>query len=353
MRPLSAAAALAAAGAAGAARGLADADKVRTFGTGKSAFQLAAKEATIFEYTVKSAGGFGVMTHFWITGNGFHGKLNETDGTGSIDNATVRYYVDGETTAAIEFKPPLACGTGFGDTAGPWGTAEVGHGARWGAWYFNWKIPFQKSVRVTAEHPGASPVTAYIIVRGAENVPVNVGDVALPQAAKLTLHKIEDKLYQPLEWVPAADVAAGSGLVLLHTLAVESANKNFLEACYHFYDDHAAQFPGTVLSTGTEDYFDSAYYFNAGQFELPVSGYTHIGTSAGGNVTFSAYRFHEKDPLVFHNGGRFMWRVGDLVDAQLRPDSPKCFIDAPTAHSRPAGHPQPSRVTTYTWVYTW
>ena len=32
----------------------------------------------------------------------------------------------------------------------------------------------------------------------------------------------------------------------------------FLEGCYHAYTPHSAPYPGVVVSTGTEDYFDSA-----------------------------------------------------------------------------------------------
>ena len=49
------------------------------------------------------------------------------------------------------------------------------------------------------------------------------------------------------------DVPEGDGLVYLTALAVESKNKNFLEGCYHLYTPHDQAFPGTVLSTGTED----------------------------------------------------------------------------------------------------
>ena len=37
------------------------------------------------------------------------------------------------------------------------------------------------------------------------------------------------------------------------------------QACYHLHTPHDAPFPGVVLSTGTEDYFDSAYYFDGGR----------------------------------------------------------------------------------------
>ena len=49
------------------------------------------------------------------------------------------------------------------------------------------------------------------------------------------------------------DVPSGDGLVYQTALAVESKNKNFLEGCYHLYTPHDQAFPGTVLSTGTED----------------------------------------------------------------------------------------------------
>lgn len=67
-----------------------------------------------------------------------------------------------------------------------------------------------------------------------------------------------------------------------------------------------------MLSTGTEDYFDSAWYFNGGQFWLPVSGFTHYNATSTG-VTWSAYRFHEMDPLPFDQGFKFMWRYASVV----------------------------------------
>ena len=44
---------------------------------------------------------------------------------------------------------------------------------------------------------------------------------------------------------------------------------------------HDAPFPGVVLSTGTEDFFDSAYYFDGGPFRFPVSGLTHLDQQPG------------------------------------------------------------------------
>lgn len=83
----------------------------------------------------------------------------------------VRYYVDGEEEASIEFQPALACGTGFGDERAPWGNSIIGHGASVGGWYHNLKIPFYKSIKVTLQTDAVfGTVPYYMIVRGAEGL---------------------------------------------------------------------------------------------------------------------------------------------------------------------------------------
>jgi len=181
-----------------------------------------------------------------------------------------------------------------------------------------------------------------MIVRGAPNLPIHIGDFVVPNNAKLLLQKVE-KVVQPLEWVNVIDVPTGGGLFFMHTLYVTSTNLNFLEGCYHTYTQ-GQSFPGTVISTGTEDYFDSGWYFNAGPFHFPVAGMTHLVTS-GSSATVSAYRFHETDPMPFDQGFKFVWRNGDTVDRAGR----KCY----TEKGGMAGNPGPSNVTTYGWVYVW
>jgi len=183
-----------------------------------------------------------------------------------------------------------------------------------------------------------------MIVRGAQNLPINIGGVAVPSKAKLLLQRVE-RVVQPLEWVAVADVPSGSGLFFMHTLYVNSQNLNFLEGCYHMYVPYNQSFPGTVISTGTEDYFDSAWYFNAGEFRFPVAGMTRL-TDGGGKSVVSAYRFHEEDPLPFERGCRFMWRNGDTVD----PAGRKCFMQN---GGGVVGSPSASNLISYGWVYVW
>jgi hypothetical protein len=304
------------------------------FGIGLSGAAVTTKEVTIFQWILPSGVKNGVMTHFWSTAP--HLVLART---------MVRYYIDGETTASISFLPPLACGVGFADQYSPWGTKWFGKGAADGAWFNNFRIPFQKTIRITVQHLDSNNGGFYMIVRGLPNLEINIGGIVVPPTARMNLIKF-DQLVDPVAWVPVVDIPSGKGLFFMHTLAVKSGNLNFLEGCYHLFSPYSQPFPGTLLSTGTEDYFDSAWYFNGGQFWLPVSGFTHIA-NVGSAVEWSAYRFHEMDPLPFDNGIKILWRNGDVVD----PVGQKCRI--PDKNGIIAGNPTQSNVTIYAWVYTW
>ena len=126
-----------------------------------------------------------------------------------------------------------------------------------------------------------------------------------------------------------------------------------LEGCYHWYDPPDVPFPGSaLLSTGTEDFFDSGWYFNAGRFEMPSSGFTHLRATE--NVTeWSAYRVHEMDPLRFADGVRFTWRCGDMYPASAggkHPGVGKCYTES---GGKVVGEPICRHVVSYAWVYTW
>ena len=150
-----------------------------------------------------------------------------------------------------------------------------------------------------------------MIVRGAMDVPLVIGDVTLPSKAKLQLQKFEGSM-QPLEVLDIVSVPKGKqGQVFMSALAVDNdgtGGLNFLEGCYHMYDPVDEAYPGTLLATGTEDFFDSGWYFNAGEFRSPVSGFTHL-VSTKNKTEWSAYRFHEMDPLRFADGVKSEHRI--------------------------------------------
>lgn len=306
------------------------------FGTGLSGGSITTNETVIFAHTV-SAGNYGVMTHYWSTA-----------GPGVLENAIVRYYVDGETTASIAFAPPMAAGIGFGDSSAPRGTKWIGIGAgnpgNGEAYYVNILIPFGSSIVVTVQHLTGNFDGFYMIVRGMLNKPLSIEGVVLPVTARLQLQVFQGEL-QPLEYLAVTNVPTGNGYHFLTFLSAQSGNLNFLEGCFHTYSPYNQSYPGTLMSTGTEDYFDSGWYFNAGQFYFPVSGFTHLDQTNG--VTWSAYRFHEMDPLMFSGGFKLVWRNGDAIDPAT---GLKCFTETGGII---AGSPTASNVTSYSWVYTW
>jgi len=294
------------------------AENLATFGTSVKEVRVLSggKEAELFAHD-----GRGCLTHVWFGG----------DWPG-WDRTRIRYYVDGEEKPSIDMELFLGHGIGFGDEAAPWGTERIGKTGHPSGVFNTYRIPFGKSIRVTAQACAGlkDDPPFWWIIRGVENMPVELGGIRLPDDARLKLYRVEDRDMKPLEFLDLCN-SPRAGFLYQVTLAVQSGNLNFLEACMRVYLDGATE--PLLLSSGTEDYFLGTYYFNRGTYHLPMAGVTHLDTK---NNTFSAYRFHEQDPIIFKNTLRLTWRNGEA-----------------TENGKPFGDPKPSTVTTYTWVYEW
>jgi hypothetical protein len=290
------------------------------FGTmGKEGKLSPGEEAVLFERD-----GSGTLTHMWFGGS--------WPGWG---DTRIRVFVDGEERAGIDMALFLGHGVGWGDDDAPWGTARLGKTGRPSGVYNTYKIPFGKGVKVTARlAPGVNgPQTFWWIVRGVTNYPARFGGISLPPEARLRLHRREGVKLDPLEEVEVLKTDRG-GLLYAVTLAAESGNYNDLEACLRAYPDGAKE--PIFLSSGTEDYFLGTYYFNAGTYHLPIAGVTHLDPDRpGSSFRFSAYRFHEDDPVPFWRGLRLTWRNGEEIGGHR------------------FGDPKPTTFTSYAWAYEW
>lgn len=276
-------------------------------------------EAVLFEHEGK-----GCLTHFWF-GGAFDGE----------ERTRIRYYVDGEETPSIDMELYLGHGIGFNDKHSPWATKFVGKIGQRNGVHNNYRIPFGKSVRVTAqlgEGVGGNPQIWWII-RGIENGRVSLGGIELPETARLKLHRLEDYEAEPLEEFDMCNVE-GSGALFKVMIAAESSSLTYLESCIRAYLGNEND--PLLVSSGLEDYFLGTYYFNTGMFHADMAGLTHFDQQ---NNRFSAYRFHDEDPLIFQNGLRLTNRCGE------------------TEHGTMEGaaylNPQKTRYTTYVWVYQW
>lgn len=289
-----------------------------TFGTaGKEQAILAGgREAELFRREGK-----GCLTHMWF-GSDWPG----------YDRTRIRVYVDGEAAPSIEMELGLGVGIGFADPAAPWGIARMGKTGHPSGIYNTFRIPFANGVRVTAQLGkgvrGDPPF--WWIIRGSTAIRVTVGGVRLPDSARLRLHKREGYHARPLEEFDLCDTHSAGALYLVTITARSEGNLNFLEAQMRAYLDGGKQ--PLMLSSGLEDYFLGTYYFNRGRYYTPVAGLTHINDK---DDTFSAYRFHDDDPLFFSKGLRLTCRCGEKNG------------------NHTFGDPRPTTYTTYAWVYEW
>jgi D-arabinan exo alpha-(1,3)/(1,5)-arabinofuranosidase (non-reducing end) len=264
--------------------------------------------------------GAGCLTHMWFGGSWpDYGKTQ------------LRIYVDDEETASIDMELMMGHGIGFQDPAAPWGVARIGVTGNPSGLYNTYRIPFGKSIRVTAQMAQGVKGQPYFwwIIRGSENLPVELGGVRLPESARLRLYKHIDYKAKRLEEFDLINTSK-SGALYQVTLAAQGSNFSYLEACVRAYINDAKK--PLWLSSGLEDYFLGTYYFNRGKYYTPVAGLTHLDKE---NFSFSAYRFHEDDPLFFENGLRLTCRCGEKI-------GDKVFHD-----------PQETVYTSYVWVYEW
>jgi len=144
------------------------------------------QEAVLFEYK-----GAGTLNHFWIGGN-----------STEIEDARIRYYIDGEEVPSINMDLYLGHGIGFNNQTAPWTTKYIGKIGKRNGLYNNYCIPFGSQIKVTAQCTGAVPgekKRIWWIIRGMKNGRVSLGGVQLPKEARLKLHRIEGETFNALE----------------------------------------------------------------------------------------------------------------------------------------------------------
>lgn len=299
-----------------------------TFATNLKTFGTAGKEGVLYpdqEVVLFQHAGPGCLTHMWFGG----------DWPG-YERTQIRFYVDDEVTPSIDMELFLGHGIGWDDRSAPWGTERLGKTGQPSGLYNTYRIPFGKSIRVTGKLGAGvkKPQTFWWIFRGVENLPVYLGNIQLPPNARLRLQVHNDISLDPLQMIDIAQ-SPGAGALYQVTLAVASTSYIFLEAVLRAYINGATD--PILLSSGTEDYFLGTYYFNRGMYHLPLAGLTHKDARATGLCRFSAYRFHDEDPVIFQKGLRLVWRNGEEKDGKAYGD----------------GSPQRSQITSYVWLYEW
>ena len=245
------------------------------------------------------------------------------------------------------------------DPAVPWGKKRIGHLASGGGLYNTYRVPFQKSIKISFVPKGRGAF--WFFVRGVENYPIIIGDIELPKDAKLKLYKLENVTMQPFEYALLASTKDKAGMLYQVTMATKSETFGALEACFRAVIDS-----GNIqyLSSGTEDLFLSAYYYDQGIYHTSHAGLTYKEWPG----TMSAYKFFEDDPVLFTKSFKLIWRSGERVDnecflakergckienGQTKCKSPNDTSEFAVLDGRINSNHVETVVSTYVWMYEW
>jgi hypothetical protein len=272
----------------------------------------------------------------------------------------------------------------------PWMTKWAGKNGAEGNWVSHFRIPFYKSIRVTArinprrptEIPLNTTAELFAMFRGVEGDEstlasmTQLGGAALPPlktfGVQLRLLKNTARKSSRLEFVSLANIStwthesppdtetskalnvSGGALFMTTVNFMSTEGLDWDGGCWWVLNDKNGELePGKALlvGTGVEDYFNSGFAFSffGKTFHNDLSGLSHVHGSTGHGMKdprpgwFTAYRYHDQDPMTFSDRFELVWRNGE---------SP-----GPGLTCRPTGRPadKGSAVTidSYVWVYTW
>ena len=308
--------------------------------------------------------GAGCMSYAWYTaGTGEDPPSYPAEGS-----TRLRYYVDGEASPSVDMALDMGHGVGFDDRRAPWSAGELfGKSGTTLAFWSTLRVPFGAGVRVELFLPPAVNVSGqemfYVILRGTDysrggfgSGPwPSLGGWTLPVSARLRLLRVENASLAPLETLPLVllEPGARAGALYMTVLEVLSGNSNFLEGCFRARLGGAADEGEMLLSSGTEDYFGSSFYFSGvpDGFTSANAGLTHLAYNASdGGLHFSAYKVHDRDTFLWpaQSAVNITWRNGDVYDASPGGSGLKC-----TENGTKLWDPQISQVSAYAFVYTW
>eukprot|EP00759_Apiculatamorpha_spiralis_P032642 PhF_6_TR3410/c0_g1_i3/m.4925 len=218
------------------------------------------------------------------------------------ENGRFRLYIDNETKPSIDVSvldlahvgARAAVGNNAPTDGSPFGHTLFGKTAKSGAVYSTIRIPFGSAIRATIQAPSTCNTTQtfWFIIRGVMNIPgIVFGDFILPPTARVRILENVTLGLKPLDYITLSP-GASAGTLILSSQEVQSTDLNYLEGCVRVFIDgsNTPQF----LSSGTEDYYLSASYFDEGRFTTPLSGLTYLNGAAT-----AMYKTHERDPVMW------------------------------------------------------
>lgn len=248
-------------------------------------------------HTLLDLKGAGIIRRLWITVS--------PEETAILRGAVIRFYWDGNPKPSVEAPLGDFFGVGFGQYVH---YISLPLSMTSGGYNCYWPMPFRKAARITVTNESKRKIDALYY---------NI-DVEMVQRLP------KETLYFHALWRRENPTQAGKNYTVLetvgrgHLVGVMMAMQNrhggglgFLEGDEMVYVDGEAQ--PSIYGTGTEDYYNSGWYFNRGTYSAPFHGCT-IKDDQKGRVC--AYRWHILDPIPFQKSIRFTLEHGHANEVE-------------------------------------
>jgi hypothetical protein len=246
--------------------------------------------------------GPGYVSHLWCA-------IYCTDQAGR-DFSRYRVTVDGEATPSID-STLVGFHAADANPNANFATRYLGynHAGALNGYYCYLPIPFRSSIKI--EIIGGSATTAATVFAIAD---YHLDNFAWGRAGKL--HTVEQQATVPAyawqDLLNVSNVPSGILLGLYSRMRGGDATWNFLEGNVRIFADGLTS--PCYESSGTEDYFNNAWYFQTGVIFADQSGCTLYDPASN---SVGAYRFHLDDPIPFDNALRIRWQNGDPDEATV------------------------------------
>jgi hypothetical protein len=248
----------------------------------------------------------------------------------------VRMYWDGEESPSVDVPLGDFFGTGF--QYKHYVTPYLGMSS--GGYYCYFPMPFDRSARVEVVNQTGQEINSFYYHIDYQWLPKPLDpDLAYFHATWRREPRTDPHhAYTILE-------ARGRGHLVGVNMSMQSYNNDmqYLEGDEMVYvDDERVP---SLAGTGTEDYFNSGWYFSKGEFAAPYHGLILKDDSL---QRIAAYRFHILDAIPFTSSLRFMIEHGDQ-NAEIADYSSTAYWyqrepHKPFSAMPPAGYRIPLRV---------
>lgn len=235
--------------------------------------------------TIAEMDGPGMITRIWIT-------IDSRDPY-FLRRILLRMYWDGEETPSVEVPVGDFFGTGFEYTH--YFSQYLGMSS--GGYFCYFPMPFNKKARIEVVNQTGQEIFAFYYHINYYQLDQNLDeDVAYFHAQwRRDIRTHGDENYTVLE-------AEGEG----HFVGLNMSMQGYTKSLWYLEGDEMVYVDGepfpSIYGTGTEDYFNSGWYFKNGAYNAPYHGVIIKDTE---KARIAAYRHHIPDLIPFKRSIRF------------------------------------------------